>query len=144
MFANRSRILAIWVGLLALILFDAAAADDQKQAPDHLQGGTLVDAHWVKGALDRKEPLIIIDSRIEDEYLEGHLPGAVQLNADNVELYKDVLPDDKNQAVLFYCNGPKCLMSHKAAARAIEWGYRKVYWFRGGVPEWSALGFPLE
>lgn len=137
---------SIWIGLvlLAAVCVQASVAAEKKQAPEGLAGSTLVDADWVKSAMDAKQPLLIIDSRIKDEYIEGHLPGALHLNADDVEHYREVLPSDKDHPVLFYCNGPKCLKSHKAAALAVEWGYRKVYWFRGGIPEWSTLGYPLE
>jgi len=27
---------------------------------------------------------------------------------------------------------------------AIKAGYTKVYWFRGGFPEWKGKGFPTE
>jgi rhodanese-related sulfurtransferase len=27
---------------------------------------------------------------------------------------------------------------------AVKAGYTRVYWFRGGFPEWSAKGYPVE
>ena len=31
-----------------------------------------------------------------------------------------------------------------AAAKAINWGYQKVYYFNGAVPAWKAAGYPIE
>jgi rhodanese-related sulfurtransferase len=46
--------------------------------------------------------------------------------------------------VIFACNGPECWKSYKSASAAIAAGYKKVYWFRGGFPEWSLAGYPTE
>ena len=39
--------------------------------------------------------------------------------------------------MVFYCQGPHCWMSYNAALRAIQLGYRQVYWYRGGVEAWQ-------
>ena len=31
-----------------------------------------------------------------------------------------------------------------ATAKAIKWGYQKVYYFVGGAPAWKAAGYPIE
>lgn len=139
-----STIYLIALACFALALWHAPVSADRKNAPQDLPGSTVADAKWIKSQIDQKKPLLIIDSRIEDEYMEGHLPGAVHLNVDNTDEYQQVLPADKDHPILFYCNGPKCLMSHKAAMLALQMGYRNVFWFRGGIPEWSGSGYPLE
>ena len=50
----------------------------------------------------------------------------------------------KEDAVVFYCNGAKCGRSAKCAAKAVSWGYSKVYYFRAGMPAWKAAGYPVE
>lgn len=141
---EKSTICMLASACFALALWHGTVSAERKNAPQDLPGSTVADARWIKGQVDEKKPLLIVDSRIKDEYMEGHLPGAVHLNADNIDDYKHILPADRDHPVLFYCNGPKCLMSHKAASLALQLGYRNVYWFRGGIPEWSGLGYPLE
>jgi 3-mercaptopyruvate sulfurtransferase SseA len=46
--------------------------------------------------------------------------------------------------VIFQCNGPECWKSYKAARVALSKGFKSVYWFRGGYPEWEAAGLPVE
>lgn len=41
--------------------------------------------------------------------------------------------------LVFYCQGTYCWMSYNAALRAINLGYRQVYWYRGGVEAWYQM-----
>jgi len=50
---------------------------------------------------------------------------------------------DKNAELVFGCNGPECWKSFKAGTAAMKAGYKKVYWFRGGFPEWRSAGFDV-
>jgi len=40
-----------------------------------------------------------------------------------------------DQEVVIYCNDPKYLRSAKATKLAVDWGFEKVSYFRGGIPE---------
>ena len=47
----------------------------------------------------------------------------------------------KDRKLVFYCEA-KCWMSWNAAKRAVEYGYTAVYWFPGGMQDWTAAGYP--
>eukprot|EP01132_Coremiostelium_polycephalum_P006404 gene6404-7956_t len=49
------------------------------------------------------------------------------------------LGHEKNRRVLFYCM-ENCWMSWNAAKRAVEWGYRSVFWYPLGTDGWIAAG----
>lgn len=51
---------------------------------------------------------------------------------------------DKAKPVIFACNGAECWKSYKASKAAVERGFKQVYWFRGGLPEWRAQGLPVD
>ncbi len=57
------------------------------------------------------------------------------------EALDSVALGDKTRRLVFYCE-ERCWMSWNAAKRALGYGYRNVYWFPGGVQEWSAAGYP--
>ncbi len=44
---------------------------------------------------------------------------------------------------VYYCNGPKCWKSYKAAVVAQKNG-KTTYWLRDGVPAWEKAGYPVE
>ena len=48
---------------------------------------------------------------------------------------------DKAVPVVIYCR-EECWMSWNAAKRASLWGYR-IYWYPGGIEQWSRAGYPL-
>ncbi len=56
---------------------------------------------------------------------------------------KSRLGDDMKRKVLFYCM-EGCWMSWNAAKRAVEWGYRSVYWYPLGTDGWSAAKQPTQ
>jgi PQQ-dependent catabolism-associated CXXCW motif protein len=47
--------------------------------------------------------------------------------------------DDLDKPVLVYCH-ERCWLSWNAARRAIDYGYRKVYWYPEGIEGWRAAG----
>ena len=49
-----------------------------------------------------------------------------------------------DQEVVFYCGGEDCPLSANACAKALVWGYTKVYYFAGGYPSWKEAGYPVH
>ncbi|TMH31416.1 MAG: sulfurtransferase [Betaproteobacteria bacterium] len=121
--------------------------------PSQLPGATIVTAVEVVGLQQKGVP--VIDVRLVKEYHEKHIRGAISIPYGEKSL-KDVAfdpamdewagPDklDKNQPVIFHCNGPECWKSYKAAKVGLSKGFKTVYWFRGGFPEWDGNGLPVE
>ena len=137
---------------LAVILvqpFNSAfAADDfrlkgSKRSPETVTGATTVDAEKAKKLFDKE--VIFVDVRKDKDWQAGRIPGAYHLELKEV-FNKDSLSNLVNISapVVFYCNGPKCLRSSKSAIKAVSWGFKKVFYFRGGLPAWRKAGYPVE
>ncbi len=121
--------------------------------PSQLPGVTLVNAPQVAEMQQKGVP--VVDVRLAKEYHEKHIRGAISIPYAEKSL-KDVAfdpavdewagPDklDKNQPVIFHCNGAECWKSYKAAKVALSKGFKTVYWFRGGFPEWESTGLAIE
>jgi rhodanese-related sulfurtransferase len=95
----------------------------------------------------------LVDVRTEKEFATRHARGAVNLpyvEKSLKEIDYDVKKDqfsglaslNKADAVVFFCNGAECWKSFKASKAARDAGYTRVYWLRGGMPEWIAQGLP--
>ncbi len=122
--------------------------------PEVLPGGTIATAQQVKRLMDQGVKLF--DVRPAAHYREGHIPGAVnvtyQMNSPKEVEYDDSvdafdigrLPQDKNTPMIFQCNGAECWYSYKAARYMIKRGYKKIYWFRTGLPAWKGAGYPVQ
>ena len=50
----------------------------------------------------------------------------------------------KDRPMVFYCQSTQCWMSYNAALRAINLGYTRVLWYRGGIEAWQQAGLPLQ
>jgi rhodanese-related sulfurtransferase len=50
----------------------------------------------------------------------------------------------KNDEVVFYCFGESCYRSAHACAKALTWGFKRVYYFAGGFPAWKKAGYLVE
>jgi len=91
-----------------------------------------------------QQPLIVIDSRKKTEYIKGHIEGAINiLNTELLLEDLDLIVPDRGTALLFYCNGVRCLRSSDAITRANGWGYTNLFWFRGGWNEWTEKRLPV-
>lgn len=118
--------------------------------PRSLDGAQVVDAATVIKMVEKGARFI--DTRNEAEYKAGHVPGAElvpygeksakEADYDHTQDQFDTgqLGSDRNAELIFACNGPECWKSFKASQTAIKAGYSRVYWFRGGFPEWRTDG----
>ncbi len=144
--------------MTAVLLAATCTAAIANDTPASLAGATLVDASKAKSLMEGGAKMI--DARVAAEYAEAHIKGAVsapykEKSAKAADF--DVKQDDasgflaklgsvakKDDNVIVQCNGQECWKSYKGAKVALSDGYKHVYWFRGGLPEWKAKGFPIE
>lgn len=131
--------------LVALFMLGAppVRGDEKPYAPESIPGAVIVSAEEVVELILARKNLIIVDSRKKSEYSKGHIEGAISLL--NTLMQRETLEalcPDKATPIVFYCNGVRCLRSSDAIQKAMGWGYRNVFWFRGGWKEWSDKRLP--
>ncbi len=113
------------------------------ESPLEVPGATTVDAAKAQALHGGGVP--IVDVRDGADWNSGHIPGAAQLELKEVFSEAALLRVvGKGTEVVIHCAGPKCLRSSKASAKAVSWGFTKVYYFRDGFPAWRAAGCPVE
>ena len=83
----------------------------------------------------------LLDVRPEDEFAQGHLPGALNIPLAALERQIARLPRD--QPIIAYCRGPYCVLSVEAAValRSLGFDARRL---EDGYPEWKAAGLQVE
>ncbi len=97
----------------------------------------------------QQEGVIFIDSRNEEHYQAGHIPGAYLFNRFHAENYMtNVLSVCLTaEQIVFYCNGGDCDDSEHAALMlrdSIGIPKEKVLLYGGGMNEWVTNGLPVE
>lgn len=88
--------------------------------------------------------LVLVDARPEPNYRHSHLPGAINIPYNEVDVLAPTLLPDRDAEIVVYCaNGP-CPMSPIATARLVALGYANVADYHEGKAEWVGAGLPVE
>ncbi len=86
----------------------------------------------------------VVDAQPPERYGQGHLPGALNLVAeDSDERVLDALPDG-SATVVVYSTDAVCRRAPELAARLEALGYSDVRAYREGVEDWVGAGLALE
>jgi rhodanese-related sulfurtransferase len=103
-----------------------------------------VDVNFVKpyAVLPKIDGVTIVDSRpAARKYDIGHIPTAVNIPDSQFDnLAPALLPRDKAQLLVFYCDGPECILSHSSAFKAEKLGYTNIRVYAVGFPDWIKNG----
>ena len=84
---------------------------------------------------DGKAP-IIIAVRDEDEYLAGHIPGAIMVPAKQMEHHLDMMEQYRKEDIVLYCQSGR---RASAAATVLEnAGFKNVKLLQGDYPGWKS------
>src|ERR1044071_6134101 len=101
-----------------------------------------IDSPSLAAALESETPPVLVDVREQDEWDEGHIPGAVHIPRGNLESRIERVAPDRTQQVVLYCAvGAR---SAFAAKTLEELGYERVVSLAGGYTEWKRNGLPTQ
>ena len=95
---------------------------------------TQIDQETAKLMMDLDDGHVVVDVRRQDEFAEGHIPGAICIpNESIIDKQPEELPD-LNQIILIYCRSGR--RSKEAAQKLFDIGYTNVFEF-GGIIDWT-------
>jgi len=102
----------------------------------------------VNDELYEMDVCIFIDARNDEQFEEGHIPGAWRLDPYHSSLYMDDLEPAARDAerIILYCEGNDCEDAIFAGRELLEWGIEleKISIYEGGLEDWEANGGPIE
>ena len=106
-------------------------------------GATTIALKQAKTLHDRG--VKFVDVRAAKDFASGHVPRAFNLDV-ATELSRDTLSRivGKNEEFALSCHGKNCPDSALASAKAVMWGFKRVYYFAEGFPRWQEAGYPVE
>ena len=122
---KRSKGILLLVALLLL----AGCAQEVKKEVNYEN----ITAQEAKELMDREEGYVILDVRTEEEYAQGHIPGAILIPDYEIETKAEEILTDKDQVILVYCRSGQ--RSKNAAQALLELGYTDIREF-GGIIDW--------
>jgi rhodanese-related sulfurtransferase len=136
---TRILLFTILCSTFLLVSATLLLAANQQPAPFK-----TVTTEELKKMLDSgKDAPLVIDARNPEEYDEVHIKNAVNIPVAKLEKDPTLLPADKKQSIVFYCNGIKCGKSRKAALFAASQGYSNLMVYGEGMPVWEEKGMSI-
>lgn len=116
--------------ILGLLVLTACGQDTEN---DREAVYVNITAQEAKQIMDTQEGYVILDVRTQEEFDQGHIPGAVLIpDTEIMDKAEDVLTD-KDQLILVYCRSGR--RSKLAAEDLVALGYTNIKEF-GGVIDW--------
>jgi rhodanese-related sulfurtransferase len=116
--------------LLAAILL---AGCGQTKENDREAVYVNITAQEAKQIMDTEEDYIILDVRTQEEYDEGHIPGAILIPNTEIEARAEKELSDRDQLILVYCRSGR--RSKLASEALVALGYTNIKEF-GGILDW--------
>jgi rhodanese-related sulfurtransferase len=103
---------------------------------------TVTDAFGIIGTSSHSENPVVIDVRTPEEYTDGYIRGAVNIDFLSSSFRDEVAKLDRDKQYIVYCRTG----SRSSAARNVmeELGFKHVIKMTGGFTDWVAAGLPIE
>jgi len=99
------------------------------------------DYRDIKKRLDAGEKLILVDTREDSEWANGHIPGAIHLSKGVIERDIEKTIPALDAPIVLYCGGG--FRSALAADNLQKMGYKNVISMDGGWRGWTDATFPV-
>ena len=124
---KKTIILAV---VILMLLLTACASNGNRsgeiQTPNTVH---KISVETAREMMERSDGHIIVDVRRQDEYDEGHIPGAVCIPNESIGDEKPEALPDLGQIILVHCRSG--VRSAQAAQKLVDLGYTNVYDFGG-------------
>ncbi|MBU2738655.1 rhodanese-like domain-containing protein [Acidithiobacillus concretivorus] len=104
-------------------------------------GISEVDAKTAVQLINHEEA-VVIDVREQNEWAQGHLPGARHIPLGDLPKYMKDLEKHRGHHVICQCASG--MRSARAAASLKKAGFDKIYSLKGGIGAWRGAGLPVE
>jgi len=98
----------------------------------------------IKEKLDAKESFTIIEALPQKYFDSAHLPGALNIPHDEIQVRAPDLVTDKDAFIVVYCANTDCQNSKIATDTLQQMGYTNVSEYVEGKKHWLEGYFPIE
>ena len=122
----KRRIVSIIAALVFLIAISGCSSQEGSVYMN-------INAEKAKEMMENLDEFVLLDARSEEEFSEGHIPGAIVIPYEEVSERAEAEIPEKDGPVFVYCRSGR--RSKIAAEELVSLGYSEVYEF-GGIIDW--------
>ncbi|MCP4406701.1 MAG: hypothetical protein GY807_02880 [Gammaproteobacteria bacterium] len=90
-----------------------------------------------------KAPYNLYDARPVNRFGKAHIPGARPAHPKD-DNFLSLLPENKNDLLVFYCGGPTCPYTKNSVEKAQQAGYTSIKGYQAGLPGWKKSKLPVH
>jgi rhodanese-related sulfurtransferase len=131
----------ISLSCLPLILLAACQQTPPETPPSSELKYTTIDIARFE-ELSRQPGVTILDVRAADEFAQGHIRGAVNIDVGASDFAQKVAALNKNTTYLVQCRSGR--RSVQACDVMLGQGFAHLYNLDGGITAWTTAGKPVE
>ena len=137
----KKLLLVLLVLLITTVVVTGGCVGSEQETPTQIiENVTPQEAFTLIQDNQNNPDFVIIDVRTPEEFADGHIEDAINLDYYS-ETFRDELNKlDKDKKYLIYCQSGN--RSGKALAIMEELNFREVYNMSGGILEWEAEALP--
>lgn len=97
-------------------------------------------------ALHDRGEAVFLDARDPASFREAHIPGALNINSDNLSINLPFLQDlsKSGKAIITYCDGIDCPLGGELARNLRNQGIRDVKVLAKGLSFWAEAKYPVD
>ena len=95
----------------------------------------LLNVDEFEAAIAEHPEIQLIDVRTPEEFAEGHIENAININFHDTDFIVQFLKLEKNEPIYLYCRSGN--RSAKAAKKLEKAGFKKIYDLDGGYLHWQ-------
>jgi rhodanese-related sulfurtransferase len=137
-FKNRF-IISFGIAFLLIIFLFLFLSNSNQKSMETLDTISIDD--W-KNAYDNNKDYVVLDVRTPEEFNEGHIGNAININFYDTNFKEQINNLDKTKTYLIYCRSGA--RSSKALNLMTGLQFIKVYELGGGIIAWNNAGYKLE
>jgi len=138
---SNSKVYEVWKSLRELGFSQNAEIERLiRDFRNDRQSLETVSLKELQQRIDNNE-VLVLDVRPNEEYEEGHIPGAISIPTGQLEQRIEDLPKDKQ--IVAYCRGPLCAMADDAVELLKQHGFESKR-LEEGYPEWMLQNPAVE
>lgn len=130
----------LWVGMILLCGFLGCAASTDNAPSANvpaISANEALDAGQFE-ELMKTPGVVVVDVRRPEEFSQGHIPGAINIDVGNESFTQEIGKLDRDKTVLIYCRSGNRTQS--AAKIMGDLNFKSFGALKGGITEWKNQG----
>lgn len=105
-------------------------------------GGTIANMNAQEFSAKTQEAgVVTLDVRTRDEFNQGHIAGAINIDVESGTFVNEVSKLDKTKTYAVYCHSGR--RSNIATGQMAKLGFAHLFNLQNGISDWMSQGMPM-